>query len=184
MSRNEICNTYFQWLYDWASEGRYHPTISFKKLLTHLHKTEFIYLLPKDQNRAEDGENLRWRFAMDIRDSDESTDYILKCLDGPCSVLEMMVALAIRCEEDYMDDPLYGDRSSQWFWEMIVNLNLGSMVDGSYDRRYVDDVLHRFLYRKYEPDGRGGLFRVRNCNEDMRKLEIWYQMCYFLDTLV
>ena len=148
-----------------------------------LHATEFIYLIRNDQNRAEDGINLRYRFAKNVYPS-ESVGFILECLDGPCSVLEMMLALANRCEEDYMDDPEFGDRTAQWFWGMITNLNLGSMIDVWYDKQYVDEVLYKFLNRKYEPDGRGGLFRIRDYKGDMRKMEIWHQMCYFLDTFV
>lgn len=183
MSRNEIKNRYFQWLYDWMCEGRYHQDISYKKLLMHLHDTNFTYLIRNDQNRAEDGISLRYRFAKNAS-IEEPIGYILDCLDEKCSVLEMMIALANRCEEDYMDDPAFGDRTAQWFWGMITNLNLGSMIDTRYDKRYVDKALYNFLHRKYEADGRGGLFRIRNCKEDMRKVEIWYQMCYFLDTFM
>lgn len=183
MNQNEVTNAYFQWLYDWVCEDRYHPDISYKKLLMHLHRTEFTYTIKKDQNRAEDGLNIRYRFAKTVL-TNEPIDYVLNCLDGPCSVLEMMIALANRCEEDYMDDPAFGDRTVQWFWGMIANLGLGSMIDTRYDKRHVDEVLYTFLNRKYERDGRGGLFRIRDSHEDMRKVEIWYQMCYYLDTFV
>lgn len=183
MNRHEINNLYFQWLYDWVCKDRFHQDISYKKLLMHLHSTEFTYAIQRDQNRAEDGINMRYRFAK-TAGLNEPVSFIMDCLDGPCSVFEMMLALANRCEEDYMDDPAFGDRTVQWFWGMIANLNLGSMIDTRYDKRYVDDVLYNFLHRKYDRDGRGGLFRVRNCPEDMRKIEIWYQMCYYLDTFV
>ena len=39
-----------------------------------------------------------------------------------CSVLEMMVALAICCEETYMDNPNIGNRTGQWFWNMVKNI--------------------------------------------------------------
>lgn len=183
MNRNEISNRYFQWLYEWMCKDRYHRDISYKKLLMQLHATEFTYLIRNDQNRAEDGANLRYRFAKSGI-VDESVDCILESLAGPCSILEMMIALANRCEEDYMDDPAFGDRTAQWFWGMITSLGLGSMTDIWYDKRYVDEVLYKFLNRKYEPDGRGGLFRIRDYRGDMRKIEIWYQMCYFLDAFV
>lgn len=183
MNRHEINNLYFQWLYDWVCGDRFHQDISYKKLLMHLHSTEFTYIIQKDQNRAEDGINMRYRFAK-TAGLNEPVSFIMDCLDGPCSVFEMMLALANRCEEDYMDDPAFGDRTVQWFWGMIANLNLGSMIDTRYDKRYVDEVLYNFLHRKYEQDGRGGLFRIRGCREDMRKVEIWHQMCYYLDTFV
>jgi hypothetical protein len=148
-----------------------------------LHDIEFRYLIPRDQNRAEDGENLRYRFA--IRQGYErSAAEIVDILDRPCSVLEMMIALAVRCEENIMDDPNVGDRTGQWFWGMIGTLGLGNMVDSRYDERLVDDIINRFLDRDYDPDGRGGLFFVPHCDWDMRDMEIWHQLCYFLDTIV
>ena len=114
----------------------------------------------------------------------DDCDDILDCLDGPCSILEMMVALAIRCEEGIMDDPDIGDRTGQWFWGMVTNLGLGSMSDENFDRKYVDEVIERFLNRKYDPDGRGGLFRVRNCKYDLREVEIFHQLCWYLDNIV
>lgn len=156
--------------------------IRFDKLLRHLHQTDFKYLIPKDGNRADDGIDLRYRFAI-TQGYEEFVDEILDILDGPCSVFEMMTALAIRCEENIMDDPEVGDRTGQWFWGMITNMGLGGMYDYNYDERYVDDVLMRFMNREYEPDGRGGLFRVRHCDEDLRELEIWIQLCWFLDSI-
>lgn len=183
MSRNDVKNAYFHWLYNWMSGERYHYNISFKRLLMQMHDTEFVYTIRNDQNRAEDGVNLRYRFAKSGT-IDEPVDYILECLARPCSVLEMIVALANRCEEDYMDDPAYGDRTAQWFWGMISNLKLGNMLDAWYDKDYVEYTLQKFLHRDYAPDGTGGLFRVRGYKGDMRKIEIWHQMCYFLDTFM
>lgn len=174
--KREIQSRYFNWMCDLVCGKRYSKELSFYSLLEHLHNAEFIFSVPKDENRAEDGIDLRYRFTSDIR-KDEYLDY----LDGPCSVLEMMVALAIRMEENVMDDPEYGDRTGQWFWGMVVNLGLGSMTDSRYDERYVDAILDRFLYRDYEPDGRGGLFTVRCTDEDLRSVEIWYQMCWYVD---
>ena len=83
-----------------------------------------------------------------------------------------------------MDDPQVGNRTGEWFWGMITNLGLGSMTDSRYDRQRVDDVIFRFLHRGYDRDGRGGLFRVRNCHQDMRDVEIFYQLCYYLDEIM
>ena len=103
-------------------------------------------------------------------------------LDKPCSVLEMILALAYRCEE-IMDDANVGNRTGQWFWKMITNLGLGAMTDQLYDPEYVEKTVRNFLNRKYEPDGHGGLFVIRNCEYDLRKEEIWTQMTWFLDSI-
>jgi hypothetical protein len=114
-------------------------------------------------------------------DYEQFYNTIICSLDGPCSVLEMMIALAVRCEEHIMDDPNIGNRTGQWFWGMIVNLGLGAVTDERYDARLVDERIGRFLNRDYEPNGRGGLFTVRNCKYDLRDVEIWYQLCWYLD---
>ena len=179
MNRDEIRNEYFEWMYNLVCGDRYSEEISYRKLLMFLHNTEFIYFIPKDENRAKDGINLRDRFAYERGCIREAKLY----LDSPCSILEMMIALSFRCEE-IMDDAAIGDRTVQWFWEMVTNLGLGSMVDNMFDKRLADDIIARFMYRNYEPNGRGGLFTVRHCNSDLRDVEIWYQMCWYLDTIV
>lgn len=176
MTRNDIKNEYFEWLYDLVYIDRGSDDIGFRKLLMHLHGVEFIFRLPMDENRALDGISLRWRY---ICERDYSPD-VLDDLEGPCSVLEMMIALAFKCDE-FMDDPAIGDRFAQWFWHMIVSLGLGSMDDRTYNRRVVERSVRGFLDRAYNPDGSGGLFTIRNCNRDLRRVEIWHQMCWYLD---
>ena len=158
---------------------RYSKETSHRKLLMLLHDIEFEYIIPKDGNRAQDGISLRYRFVR-LHNCEDCLDF----LDGPCSVLEMMVALSIRIEEDIMDDPDIGDRTGQWFWGMIVNLGLGSMADSRFDKRFVEDTVERFLRRDYEPNGKGGLFKLRHCDKDVRDVEIWYQMCWYLDEVL
>lgn len=168
MTRREIDDKYFEWMYDLVCEGRYARGISYRKLLGYLHEVEFTYTISNDANRAEDGIDLRRRFPYGF------------ALDGPCSVLEMMIALAIRCEESIMDDPKVGNRTGQWFWRMVTNLGLGSMSDNRFDEKLVKNVIERFLDRDYEPDGRGGLFTVC-CDYDLRDVEIWIQLGWYLN---
>lgn len=174
-----ISNDYFNWLYDKACGSRYSDDISYRKFLLQLHSIPFRWVIARDENRAEDGIDLRRRFSYDYTNIDDAYEYLTE----PCSVLEMMLALAIRCEETIMDDPSIGDRTTQWFWQMVVNLGLGSMTDDRFDKRYIINVVNRFLDRDYEPNGKGGLFKVRNCEYDLRDVEIWIQLCWYLDTI-
>lgn len=178
MLADQIKNEYFDWMIDLVNANRGPKEISYIKLLTYLHNTEFTYLILRDRNRAEDGVDLRYRFGL-IRKHPEYPEY----LSGPSSVLEMMIALAIRCEECIMDDPAYGNRTSQWFWGMIVSLGLGGMTDAIFDRDYVEECLTRFLNREYERNGKGGLFTVKGTRRDMRKMEIWYQLNAYLNSI-
>lgn len=171
MTNDAVLNDYFDWLSDIVCGIKFSPDISYKKLLMHLHNTEFKYSIPKDDNRADDGINLRYRFSGHL-------------WPGPCSVLEMMIALILRFENDLTDDPKIGDRTREWFWKMIKSLGLNEMTDDRYDRKYVDFVMDRFINRDYEPNGEGGLFTIKNCEYDLRNVEIWYQLCWYLDSII
>ena len=179
LSNNE--QEYFDWMFNIVCSGRYTDEHSFRKLLSYLYEIEFTYIIPRDADRAEDGVDLRYRFAY-INNLD--IDDVLNSIVGPCSIFEMILALAIRCEESIMDDPSVGDRTGQWFWKMITNLGLGGMTDQKFDKDYVDDVILTFLNREYKPNGDGGLFKIKNCEYDLRDVEIWTQMLYFLDSIV
>ena len=170
MARRNLNLEYFKWMYNIVCADRYTSSNSYEKLLMYLHDVEFTYTIKRDADRFYDGINLRQRFGQQI--------------DGPCSVLEMMVALAIRCEETIMTDPKFGDRTSQWFWRMIVNLGLGGETDSRFDEEYVRDVVDQFLHRNYQRDGRGGLFTVKECQYDLRDVDIWTQMMWYLDDIL
>ena len=175
----DIREEYFEWLYDYVCKGRSHKTISYVKLFKLLDKIEFTYSIPNDANIASDGIDLRYRFC--LYKGDNELNYIL---DRPCTVLEMMVALAVRCEETIMDNTGYGDRTGQWFWDMMSNLGIGMMNDEIFDEAVVEDIILTFLNRQYRPDGKGGLFYIRGCEDDLRDIEIWVQLCWYLDNFV
>lgn len=178
MFADRVNDEYFEWLCDTVDGRRFSNVMTYEKLLRHLHNIEFTWFVPHDDNRASDGVQLRRRYALDKRDMS-----LQGYLRGPCSVLEMMVALAVRAET-IMDDDGIGDRTGQWFWTMIHNLGLTPMTDEGFDRGRVDEIVARLLNREYEPDGSGGLFTVRNCERDMRKIEIWCQLSWYLGSIM
>lgn len=171
---DDVAKEYFEWMYELVCGGMFPPETSYRKLFGYLHSIEFTYTIPIDENRADDGEKLRRRFS----DAKE------RQIAGPCSVLEMIVALAVRCEETIMEDPSKGDRTKQWFWKMVNNLGLGSMTNDAFDEEYVKGVVERFLNREYEPNGKGGLFTVKDADCDLRSVEIFYQLLWFLDSII
>lgn len=178
---SHVEEAYFQWMYSLICDDRF-KTPTYKKLLNHLNSVEFEYILPMDEHRAADGVELRYRFGYEEGYDDRVIASLID--DHPCSILEMMLALAIRCEEHIMDDDDFGDRTGQWFWTMLTNLGLGSMHDDVYDPDYVDFVILRFLNREYKKNGEGGLFVVDDGVTDMRTLDIWYQLCFYINEIV
>ena len=181
MSSN-LSNRYFEWLCNLVYDHKFSRKLSYKKLLTTLHSIDFVYIIEQDSNRFDDGVDLRYRFGYenDISKSDIETYLNNK----PCSVLEMMIALSLRCEEHIMDDEDVGNRTGQWFWNMVVNLGLGCMTDNRFDSDYVIFCIDRLMNREYEPDGEGGLVTVPDCRQDLRTIEIWYQMMWYLSYIL
>lgn len=152
--------------------GSVDERFTYDELFKHLYSYDFTWSdsVPGDINRAEDGLQLR---------HDLGFNDILQ--DKPCSVLEMLIALAVRIEQDLMYDSEEGDRTAQWFWEMIVNMGLGSQYDRNYNPAYVNSCIEKFIRREYDADGRnGGIFILNNPRRDLRYVEIWYQAMWWL----
>ena len=164
---NDIEQLYFDWLCDkFCGMG-----ISYNKLILKLYLTPYHWVLPLDKNRASDGLSLRERFNQEY----VKVPNISMFIDKPCSVLEMMIALCVRCEEEYTYSDEEGDRIGLRFWSMLVNLGLGHMDNENYDENIIIDILRIFMANEYQSDGSGGLFKLSG-NRDATKMEIWSQL--------
>ena len=158
---------YYDWLYKIVC-GEWEPrNLSFHRLLMYLFNRDYIPACEMDVCRATDGINLRYRFASENNIPYGKIDAVFQGV--PCSMLEMMVALAIRIEEHIMEDRSMGNRVGQWFWSMVVSLGLAAMDDTRFDSR------------DYQPNGAGGLFTLSHPTEDMRQIDIWYQLMAYLN---
>lgn len=175
MTKDKLLEEYFDWIYDSVRPKK----LSYKKLFQLLFNTEFTYTMPMDNNRYEDGIDLRYRFG----DDEGVADFIIAGYldDTPCSVLEMMVALAFRIEEQIMTNSDIGDRTREWFWTMIATLGLRHMDDAHFNETEAVDILEAFLDRDYASNGEGGLFIVQHPLYDMRDAEIWNQANWYLN---
>lgn len=163
-----IDELYFNWLHAKATLGAV-PSKSYSLLLGVLHDTEFVWLLPGDDNRAEDGRELREEFL-----DEANLEVDGSWFGAGCSILEMLVAFAYRAE--FQTDI----RPSEWFWQFVSNLGLSDSYDEAFDAEEVSARLYDFVWRTYGEDGSGGLFPMENPPEDQRKVEIWYQFCEYL----
>lgn len=176
----DIQREYYEWLCDLAT-GMRHIRQRYHVLLKLLHDTEFIWDFPLDENRAADGVDLRWEFAAEHDIPDDAIDATIG--REPCSVLEMMVGLANRCENQIMENDAFGSRVSYWFEIMLRSSGLYLETNvGFRDKRYQNTITN-LLTRNYDPDGRGGWFYVPGFDRDMRETEIWYQMHAYLETV-
>lgn len=148
-----------------------YPVYRYNRLFNYLYTTRFRWSVKNDVNRATDGLALRNRIAKDPHLADTL---------GPCRVLEMLIALAIRCENDIMQEKSLGDRTAIWFWTMIENLDLATMQDADFNLEYVKSVVTRFMDRRFSRNGYGSIFFANYRHEDFRASEFWDQMNWFL----
>lgn len=171
----EIKNIYFNWLCDLVDIGP-----NYYNLLSRLNNTTFYSNILMDDNRAIDGIDLRYKFA---NEAGFDQRIIASTIDTEkCSVLEMMVALAIRCDLLVTDD---NSEVSNIFFDMIKNLQLDKMTDGNFNKQYVDNRLRIFLDKKYSKNGSGGLFKLKNIGyNDATKMEIWTQAMWYLNDFI
>lgn len=180
MRYDKLHDEYLDWIKDKVA---WDVDISnYTELFKYLFTKEFIYILDMDRDRFEDGIELRYQFAyeMEYRDDDISKSFKW----DPCSVLEMMVALSLKCENHIMEDAEIGDRTGLWFWTMLDNLGISRFDDRHFSIYCVDEAVERFLNREYDPDGRGGLFTIQDCQYDLRNVDIWYQLNWYLNTII
>ena len=171
----DIQKEYFRWLCDLVGFKRTDP--SHRNLARALHAKIFYGLIPNDDNRVEDGRKLRELFS-------ETGFNVDSLYSEECSILEMLIGLALRIETILME-PRKGDRTSKWFWELIGNLHLElyppSDPYAKKKERENCDKLNSFLDRTYSRTGEGGLFPLKDVKRDQRDVEIWYQMMFYLD---
>lgn len=127
-----MATRYFKWLI-----GKSGISSRYSVLLRYLYEKEYTWSVPMDANRAEDGKNLRLSFMAETKERLDVSE-----LARPCSVLEMMVALATRIEIDILGVP--GDiHPEKWIMDMIANASLSDMVNEGFDFRYVDGCLRK-----------------------------------------
>lgn len=170
----QVESAYFNWLAHFFVDTRNHDqSVSFWNLFRILHGTEFVWILPMDENRADDGKDLRKQFILlsGVKDDPEWRDM-------PCSMLEMLVAFARRCEEA-TEVP-----ARDWFWEMLRNLGLSELSDAvEIEPQDVAWILEQFMAREFDDHGNGGMFPLNTPKRDQRNVDIWYQFCdYLADT--
>ena len=137
---------------------------SYSILIEKLYSMNFIPKIERDENRASDGVFLRENFGYNS--------------DDPCSVLEMMIALAGRFDGNSGFDI---DHARSNFWILIDNLSVDRFDDSYclknvYGRIIIETAIQRMMDRTYQFNGYGGLFPLKHAKNDQRKIEIWDQM--------
>ena len=159
---------YFNWLLE--KVGVLHGEFeNYSLLVQYLYSREYEYMIALDSNRASGGLALRSLFADDVGIYKEDVK------DGPCTLLEALVALAIHMA-DYTTKEV-----KDCFWEMLENLDLMRYDDQSYNEAKVSSIIDIWLYRQFDEDGSGSPFPLGDTSQgDTRSMETWNQMHKYL----
>jgi hypothetical protein len=152
---------YFEWLVSQIETPPNKKT--YNELFSRMHNLEFVWLVPNDDNRVQDGLDLRPEFLNGKN----------RKIDLPwVTILEVLVAVSRRLAFTAGGEP------EPWAWRLIKNLHLNKMSDPLTTDKLnrIDDILYNFVWRQYKRNGEGGLFPLKYTLDDQTKIEIWYQM--------
>jgi len=163
---------YLTWLYRQVGSIRLkNPARTYWSIVRLLYTKEFVWFVPNDDNRVEDGRDLRYEFIDKERLDDVEPEWI----ELGCSFLEMLIGLSRRLSFIAEGEPRL------WFWQLLENLGLNNYADNTQiPTEEVDEKLDIVIWRTYRRDGRGGLFPLRRAAKDQRSVEIWYQLSAYV----
>ena len=171
MTSGLLDDQYLTWLYSQVAVVKTRKSSrTFWNLLRQLFCTEFAWFVPNDDNRAEDGRELRCEWTvLTGHEADQNW------LTLGCSFLELLIGLSRRLAFET------NSNVSDWFWHLINNLGLLGYHDRSnFSPDDVEDRTYAVIWRTYDRNGNGGLFPLRYSDNDQRKVELWYQLSEYL----
>jgi|RhiMetStandDraft_4_1073278.scaffolds.fasta_scaffold10688_3 hypothetical protein len=169
---NPLTEDYLRWLIPQIRDVEQSPT--YWDLFRTMFEKEFEWFVPNDDNRLQDGLELREEYCHDNHIRYGSLNYL-----GPACFLEVLIGLSRRMEF------AAGGSARGWAWHFVENLELSRMTDPLTRRkqRKVDEILDTAIHRTYTPDGVGGFFPLAWPDEDQTQKEIWYQMAAYINEL-
>ena len=159
---------YLTWLYRQVGDPSIsNPTRTYWTMFRTLYTKEFVWLIPNDGNRIEDGKDLRFEFV----DESGLNDVDMGWIHLGCSMFELLVGLSRRLAFQADGEP------RDWFWHLVDNVGLTKYNDTyQHQDQEVNDILDRIIWRTYNSDGQGGLFPLQSPSGDQRDVELWYQL--------
>ena len=170
----DIKKEYFNHLVDMVCDKK-HPKVDYIPLLDLLHSMKFEVVIEMDENRVGDGAFLREKWLQ----KEGIYEYLYEFDDENVSVLELLISVAERFEFAIGDNML-GDYTNERFWELLRNLDIEKYSAGNYKPLNIKEKVRNWMLRKYKKDGTGSIFPVKNCEKDMRTLQIWDQMNVYI----
>lgn len=173
----DIYEEYFNWLVDSLNLNAGYK-IQHYSLFKALHNISYEYFNVMDENRYQDGIDLRYRFG-----SDTNIPYydITECIDiCECSVLEMLVALILKIDNMITYDPK-DSLKAELFVDIAKSLGINEQINANFNQEYVNQCIFNWLHGQYEVNGQGGIITVQYPRQDMRTVDHWTQVMWYVN---
>jgi len=182
--------SYVEWLESFTVDETIDDSrrLSYSKLLDCLWRIIFIPSVGNDDDRAEDGIDLRRRYCdiltreTGVRVRGDAAEE-LEEIFGECRVLEMLIGLSMRMYDLMQDLGIYNS-VSHWFWEIIRQVGFDSLDDTNWVNGRDDAMVREVVGHIMRGDGirsrsdwAGGWFGI----DGWQNMEIWYQMHAYLN---
>ena len=136
-------------------------------------------IIADDANRFDDGMAQRDYFV-DKLPWDEQQFAEMELEKHPCSFFEMLVALAVRIDNEYLGDPKAPD-PGKWLFKMLDNLDItkyaryNDIITSSQERIIIKRV-EFMLDREYDDCGNINIFKLKRPISGFHCMSIWQQM--------
>ena len=157
---------YFRWLMSQCT-----PDIeaNYDDLFLQLYQKEFVWVIPNDDNRIQDGLDVRKQWYENRGSIPEQG----------VSFLEVVIGLSRRLAFNA------GGDDEIWAWQLLTNIGLDKKKgkNSRHSKMDIDEILDRVIWRTYQPNGVGGFFPLRETELDQTSVELWYQMNAYIEEL-
>lgn len=165
---------YLEWLKPQLGLEYGNQNRTYDDLLILMFEKKFEFQVPMDENRMADGLELRVDF---VRDANIRPTLMIDL--GPCSFLEVLIALSRRMAF------IGGGEAPGWAWQLMCNLELDRLSDPHRPskQRRAFEIMDNVILRRYSPDGTGGFFPLNDPDDDQTRIELWYQMNAYISEL-
>ena len=184
MKTNNLSELYLEWLLRLINADNYKGK-SYIKLCSLLNKIPFKPIIELDKNREYDVQSLlRETYTQSQSEWYRlENDEIISFPKMPVSFLELIISLAMRIDLDFMREINGIDNTRIYFWILVRNLGILEYDDEHWGEDAIISIVNRLNIvqdRKYDFDGKGGLFPLENAEVDQRNVQIWNQLCQFV----
>lgn len=184
---NNLSQLYLKWLLRLINADNYKGK-SYIKLCSLLNKVPFEPVIKLDENRLSDVQSLlRETYIQSQSDwyrLNEQFDEIMELPKCPVSFLELIISLAMRIDLDFMREINGIDNTRIYFWILVRNLGILEFDDEHWGEDAIISIVNRLNIvqdRKYDFNGNGGLFPLEHAEMDQRNVQIWNQLCQFVN---